>query len=119
MNKLIEFFGRTQFGIDLSGVDDVVTVHAAWARFQNGRSIKVGDAEIRQVIDDSNCINKSEIAIELQPICRDRNSHDTFRSSGNAGGSILTERFRPKATKCSTHSRAIGSLANARLSQAG
>ena len=83
----------------MGGIDYIVTVRAAGPRFQNRRSVKVRDTEIVQVIDDFDCIRKSELAIELKPVGRDRNPHDTFRKPDNAGVSTFTDRFWPNATK--------------------
>src|SRR5437870_6978087 len=113
IDKLIEFFQRTQFGIELGGIDYIVAMRAAGPRLQNRRSVKIRDTEIVQVIDDFNRIRKSEITIELKPVGRDWNPHDTFRKPDNAGVSAFTDRFWPSATKWSTHSRAIESPARA------
>ena len=75
LDKRVEFFGGADFGIDLRWIDDVVPMRAARPCLQDRRSIEVCDAQVVQVIDNPNGINTPEVAIELEAICRNRNSH--------------------------------------------
>ena len=118
-NKLVELFRSADLRIDLGGIGDVISVRAPRSGLENRGSIEVGDTKVVKIIHKTDCVRESEVSIELQTIRSYRNSHDAFWSSGMAGTSTLMNKFLPQPTKCSTHSRATGSLATAFSSHAG
>ncbi len=64
-----------QFGIDTRGVDDVVAMHRAGTRREQGRGIEVADAETGEVADQLGGVIESEVAVELQPQGRAERFH--------------------------------------------
>ena len=67
-----EFFFGSDLGIKLVVIDDVVSVLAAGARLQDGRSVTVADAELPKIRNQPARIFEVKVLIELQPVGRQR-----------------------------------------------
>src|ERR1041385_445622 len=93
-HELVEFLRCADFGIDLRRIDHVVSMCAAWACFQYWRSVNVGNAQVVEVVNDADRINETKIAIELETVSRDRNSHDAFFNSGTVMQNPAARRIR-------------------------
>ena len=76
----LEFGIRADFRIDPCRVDRVITVRASRARFEDGRSIEVGDSELCEVTDNGSGVLKAELAVELNSVRCDRNFHGHLRT---------------------------------------
>src|ERR1700757_4655683 len=83
-DEAIEFFIGTQFRIEVRGVRDVVAVHASALRLQEGRCVKISNAQLVQVCNQVLCIVKTQMLVELQAIGRDGNPWSTHGSQSLA-----------------------------------
>ena len=71
-DQRLELLFSSDLRIQLVVVGDVVAVHTARARFQDGRGIAVRDAEALQVRDQPARVFEAKPTVKLQPICGER-----------------------------------------------
>ncbi len=65
---------RTDRGVQLVVIGDVVTVQAFRARLKIGRRVAIADSERMQIRHDLARLRKGELPVELQPVGRGGNA---------------------------------------------
>ena len=70
----VVFFARTDGGIELVVIGDVVAVQAFRARLEIRRGISIADPSACKIRHDFPRLGKSEVPIELQPVGRGRDA---------------------------------------------
>src|SRR5437660_11233179 len=95
-DEAIEFFIGTQFRIEVRRVRDIIAVHASPLRLQQGRCVKISNAQLVQLCNQVLCIVKTQMLIELQAVGRDANpwpNHDSHCLAENVRKShIITQK---------------------------
>src|ERR1700733_3509658 len=71
-DKSIEVLGAADLRVERIVVDNVVAMHASGTGLETRGDIAVTDAERGKIRDNFDCLLESEIPIELQPVCRER-----------------------------------------------
>ena len=62
-----------KLGVEAVVPRDIVPVHAVRPGFEDGRGVKVSDAELVEIAHDCLCVGKGEVFVHLHPVGRDRN----------------------------------------------
>lgn len=74
-SETIEIAASADFGVEASGIGNVVAVFTADAGLKSGRSVDVRDAETMQIRNDGLGVLVSEMAIELEAISGGGDAH--------------------------------------------
>ena len=80
----VEIILGSKLRIQRVRINDVVSVTAALARFQNRRRVDVADAELREVWDDLSRVGKGEAGVELDAVRRSRHAVHAFRRGADS-----------------------------------